>query len=400
MNRTRIYANVAVFAVLFVVMVGWSIRSVVSVDRVEKPYRIGAEFVNAFGVLPNAEVTYLGVGYGSVVSVDRIEGGVRINMKIERDKKIPAGSTAMISRKSAIGEPYVDFDPPDNETGGPYIEAGDVIPLERTAVPLEFSELLRSASALVESIPPESLETLLTELAIGLEGRSETLRTLAESSDRLAATFAERSDLLDRLATNNTRLTRVVTQHRGSLGSSITDLRRVAETLRAARGDTSVLLQRGSVLMTQAADLVAANKRELDCSIKVLDLLIDETTTPRRLQELSALLDIGPKAFNNLNDVIDREADGPWIRVGNITNTENPPAQYVPPRGLPEVKSPAACVSALQAANVDYAVRPQPSGSTAPLSQLPATGALGVASGGFVLGIAALVTRFARRRSS
>ena len=85
LNR-RIMMNVAVFALAFVVMIGWAVNQVVSVDQLAQPYPIAAEFTNAFGIVPNAEVTYLGIGFGSVVSIDRVPGGVKINMQIERGK--------------------------------------------------------------------------------------------------------------------------------------------------------------------------------------------------------------------------------------------------------------------------------------------------------------------------
>jgi phospholipid/cholesterol/gamma-HCH transport system substrate-binding protein len=405
LNR-RIVLNVIVFSIGFIVMTTWAVRQVVSVDQLDKPYSIAAEFPNAFGVVPNAEVTYLGVGYGTVTQVKRVPSGVRIDMKIERDKRIPVGATAMITRKSAIGEPYVDFSPPDGATGAPtaFLQAGAVIDRDHTRVPLEFSELLRSASALVAAIPPDDVHTLVHEAAVGLDGRSDSLRAMAEAGDRLSATFAARTEALDRLATNNTRLTAVVTAHRGDLGSSIASLRQVADTLRRSQGDTSLLLDRGSSFLTETADLVGTEKANLDCDLKVLTVLLDETSTPRRLQELGALLDIGPKAFDGLYDSIDVEPDGPWIRVGNISNTENPPAQYAPPKQLPPVQQVPACTSALQAARVataastagtsgDYRPRTAPAGEP-----LPATGAAGAGTAGGLLLAAGLVTRRLRRR--
>src|SRR2546423_786901 len=82
----------------------------------------------------------------------------------------PAGSTANIFRKSAIGEQYVDFEPPAGYSGtaGPFYKDGATIPLERTTTPLEFSELLRSASAVIGSIDPNDVTVLLHEAAIGL----------------------------------------------------------------------------------------------------------------------------------------------------------------------------------------------------------------------------------------
>jgi phospholipid/cholesterol/gamma-HCH transport system substrate-binding protein len=321
-------------------------------------------------------------------------------MKIERGRRVPAGATAMITRKSAIGEPYVDLSPPAQPEPGS-LHAGDLIPRERTQVPLEFSELLRSASGLVSAIPPEDVGVLVHELATGLDGRSEALRQLAVASDDLAATFAAKTDTLDRLAVNNTRLTSVMTQHRDDLASSIASLRLLSETLKTSRGDTGILLDRGSVLLGDTADLVAAEKANLDCDLKVLEVLVDETTTPRRLAELRALLEIGPRAFGGLYDSIDVEPDGPWIRVGNVANTVNPPAQYVPPKPLPPEKAVLACASQLRAVTSlgtgDY--RPRTAPPAAP-GALPATGAAGAAAGGLALLAGWVLARGARRLRS
>ncbi|HVM10665.1 MAG TPA: MCE family protein [Acidimicrobiales bacterium] len=404
LNR-RIVVNVAVFAVAFFVMIGWAVNQVVSVDRLDQPYAVSAEFENAFGIVPNAEVTYLGIGFGSVREIERIPGGVRVLMNIERDRKIPEMATAQVSRKSAIGEPYVAFSPPAGyQGGGPFLTAGDVVPIERTSVPLEFSELLRSAGTLVESVEPDDVATLLEEAAAALEGNSQALRDLAEAGDQLAATFAARTEALDRLATNNTRLTRVVTDRRGTLGSSISDLRLVAQSLRASSGDTQVLLDRGAQLLTQTADLVSAQKGTIDCVLKGLELVVDETTTDRRLAELDALLTIGPKAFEGVWQSRDVEADGPWLRVGTIMNRENPPTVYVPPRQLPEPRVVQRCRSSLQPVSTtgmrastsgDYRPRTTStvgaaSGSNAP--QLPATGA-GVATGAVLLVVGSVIAR-------
>ena len=339
MRNRRIYINLFVFGLAFVGMIFWAINQIVSVDAVDKPYKLAAEFPNAVGVLPNAEVTYLGVPAGLVTSVKRDTAGkaVRITMKIQQDRKIPDGSTANIYRKSAIGEQYVDFEPPAgyNGSGGPFYKPGTMIPLDHTTIPLEFSELLRSASALISSIDPNDVTVLLHEAAIGLNGRTDSLRQLTESGDRLSSTLVAKTDALDRLATNSTRLTQIVADHRNSFGQPITDLRELAASLRNAKGDTSVLLDRGSVLLRQVADLVASQKGNLDCDLKILEQVTDATTTDQKIKELAALLDIGPKGFGGVWDSRDVETagplPGPWIRVGLINNSNNPAPQYTPP---------------------------------------------------------------------
>lgn len=391
----RVLLNVLTFAVASLVMVGWAVSNIVSVDRLEKPYDLSVELANAFGVGANAEVTYLGVSHGSVTSVERIPGGVVAKLKIERDKRIPAGSTAHVLRKSVIGEPYIDFAPPEGYTGsdGPFYAAGDRVPKERTTVPLEFSELLRSADALLASVPPEDVETLLREASIGLNGRAESLRSLAQAGDRLSASLASRSDALDRLATNGTRLTGVVSDHRSSLGRSLTDLRSLADTLKESRGDTTVLLDKGSVLLTKLADVVAKHKGNLDCDLKTLEILTDVTTTPERLRGLAALLDIGPRAFAGVWDSTDREPDGLWIRVGFLSQHDNLPLQFVPARQLPTPPAVGPCASSLRPVSVSGGAASRSEATSSGGEDLPATGAAPVAGMGALLLAAMLAVR-------
>ena len=151
MNK-RTLINLIWFNAIFAVLLFWAFNNIVSWDRLEQPYTITGDFEQAAGVKANAEVTYLGVHYGRVSGVERRDDGVRMTMKIDKGKQIPEGTIARVFRKSAIGEPYVDFQPDDDYEDGEYLEEGANVPIERTTVPLEFSELLRSASNLISSI--------------------------------------------------------------------------------------------------------------------------------------------------------------------------------------------------------------------------------------------------------
>jgi phospholipid/cholesterol/gamma-HCH transport system substrate-binding protein len=347
----RVLFNLIFFNVIFGVMLLWAVNNIVTLDAVERPYTIHGDFDQAAGVSADSEVTYLGVNYGRVSGVDRREGGVRVTMKIQRDKHIPAGSTARIFRKSAIGEPYVDFAPPDPFVEDEFIEEGEVV--ERTTVPLEFSELLRSASALVGSIDPEQAGSLVHELALALDGRAQDLRDLTTSFDTLSATFATRTDQLDRLAENNTRITRVLADHRLSIGRSLTNLRAVGESLRDARGDLSALLRDGPEFLTTTADLVADQKQNLDCLLTDLAPVLRMASSDARIADLETLLREGPTGFGLVFSALDRDPDGPWIRVHlELLTPGAPPPVYSPPRSLPVVPTVSACSSTLVPAGV------------------------------------------------
>ncbi|HVE95151.1 MAG TPA: MCE family protein [Acidimicrobiales bacterium] len=385
MNR-RVVTNLVVFSLGFAVMVVWLASNVVSFKQVDKPFEVSADFANAFGVLPNAEVAYLGVKFGRVSSVDRRPGGVRVGMEIERGRKIPANAVASIFRKSAIGEQYVDFSVPAGSPSTGLLRQGDHLPQSRTTVPLEFSELLRSAAGLFQAIDPDDVLTVVGELSTGLRGRSESLRQLTTAGDELTASLASRTAALDRLAENGGRVTRTLAAHRGSLGSALTDLREISESLRNSKGNTDVLLTRGRDLLAQLGSLVADHKGELDCDLKVLELVIDRTTTPTKIAGLRTLLRFGPPAFAAVWDVRDVEADGVYARVGFVANAANPPRQYVPERTLPPVPAPAPCASPLRPSSISYTP-----GATGGLGDPVKTNAPSAAAVGALLAASAVV---------
>src|SRR3546814_14081255 len=117
-------------------MLFWAVNNIVTLDAIEDPYEITGDFIQTAGVGPNAEVTYIGVNYGRVGAVERTAEGVSITMKIDTGKLLPAGSVARGFRKSAIGEPYINFVPPyDHEKEHPAHHHADTAPTTHTTPP-------------------------------------------------------------------------------------------------------------------------------------------------------------------------------------------------------------------------------------------------------------------------
>jgi phospholipid/cholesterol/gamma-HCH transport system substrate-binding protein len=413
----RTLVNLIFFLLVFLVMCLWAVQNIVTIDAVDKPYTVTGEFAAASGILPNAEVAYLGVHYGRVTGVERKTGGdscgqvdgkpaegcVKMTMKLDRNRKdIPKNSIARIFRKSAIGEPYIDFKPPDGfdpKTAQPsdFLRNGDNVPIANTQNPLEFSELLRSAANLLHQIDPVKAGSLVHELALALDGRGDSLRQLTISLDDLTATFAAKTDVLDRLATNNTKLTHVLGDHATDLGQSLTNLRLLSDSLRNANGDTAVLLDQGSQLMGELADLVAAEKGNLDCTLHDLGHLIDATSTADRLAGTTYLLENGKPGFDLVVTATDNDADGLWARVNLLANPTDPAPQYIPPHGLPPVPTVPPCESTIHATGGPDFVPSRVEAATTVTTRgvtLPRTGGVAFAGVGALLLAAAAALRW------
>ncbi len=398
----RTLINLVVFLGVFVVMCIWAVNNIITIDSIDQPYTIKADFTASAGVKADSEVAYLGVHYGRVSAIERVPGGVDMTLKIDRGKQIPLNSVARIFRKSAIGEPYIDFKPPTGYTGdgGPFLQPGETVPVTETTTPLEFSELLRSASALLANIQPEKAGDLIHELSLALDGRGDDLRSLTQSFDKITTTFAAKTDVLDRLATNNTTLTHVFATHADDFGSSVTNLRLLADALASSSGDTQVLLDQGTQLIGQLANIVGDQKGNLDCTLKALTNVTDITTA--HVGGLSTLLTTGPQAFNEFSSTLDNEPDGVWARVNLLVSTQNPAPQYSPPLSLPAHRPVPECGSPLVGTGPDFvpsAVLAQSQTSTPSLPSLPG-GALGNIFGALGLGVVLVPIVVPRARRS
>ena len=420
--RFRVLANLIFFGAVFALMLSWAAANLISVRQIDRPYRLTGSFVATSGILPAAEVAYLGVHFGAVTSVERLPGGagspcgtdpatnqartgcVRITMDIDRGKQIPLHSVARIFRKSAIGEPYIDFQPPASydpakATARDYYVNNGSVPIEETQNPLEFDELLKTASALLANIDPAKAGDLIHQLALALNGRTQDLRNLTTSLDDLTATFAAKTNVLDRLATNNTAIVHVLADHANDLGQSLTNLREVSDTLAAAKGDTQVLLEQGSQLLGHLADLVSDEKSNLDCTLHDLADVNMAAGSPEQIDTLNQLLTVGPQGFSTLAKTIDHLDDGPWARVNLITNPVNPAKQYSPPLALPASPAVPACASTVPTGRgPDFAPSDVVS-SSGGLAVLPATGGVALIGVAAALVAAALGFRRVVRRA-
>jgi phospholipid/cholesterol/gamma-HCH transport system substrate-binding protein len=373
-RRARVRLNLIFFVLLFAVLLFEATRAVITVGEITHPYQLSAAFTDANGLVVHDEVDYLGVPYGEVSSVSRdpADGGAVVRLAMIKGRFIPEGSVAHLDLKSTIGEQYINFQPPAGYTGnhGPYYQTGFKIPAHKddahpefgyTTTPVQFSELLQSATGLLKSIPADQLQSLVANLSVALAGTSDSLRSLIQSGDRLSGALVTRTGAIDQLLANSTKLVHTVTEHRGSLDQSLVDLTQVAATLQSIQPTTNHLLDTANPLFLSVANLVAAAQGNLDCTLKGLNPVLDLTSTPRKLKELSTLLDVGPKAFAGINDSVDFDSGpsgtglkGAWLRVGLTLNSNNPAVLYNPVHTFPAPAAIPSCTSALRPVAADY----------------------------------------------
>ncbi|WP_433667678.1 MlaD family protein [Nocardia sp. CA-136227] len=152
------------------------------------------------GVNPGTPVLLTGIRVGRVTEVSREADGVRIELRISGDHRIPAASDIRIENLSALGEPYIEFRPTDDR--GPYLSDGQVLDTRKLAAPVLIPELSVRAVEFVAQLDPARISSLTATLDRALRGTEAQMPRLQRATTLLAATILSRTDTFRQLLTD------------------------------------------------------------------------------------------------------------------------------------------------------------------------------------------------------
>ncbi|HZA20863.1 MAG TPA: MCE family protein, partial [Actinomycetota bacterium] len=257
----RVKVNIIAFIVIAIGLSYLMATQVLSI--LEDRYSVYAIFPDAGGVFTNQEVTYRGLTVGKVGEMEVVDKGVRIELQIGEETKVPKEATeARVMFKSAVGEQFVDLLP--GGSGAPYFEDGDEIPLEQTSIPVSTQELLGTLEAVLRGVPPEDLKGAVDALGLGLTGRGPDIATILESTADLATLFAERGPEVEGILRNGTTVGGAFLESREDFETAIRELVIVAATLDENTGNLQRLMQGGNRLSDALVRLIRENRPQLN----------------------------------------------------------------------------------------------------------------------------------------
>ncbi|KQH79650.1 mammalian cell entry protein [Mycobacterium gordonae] len=162
--------------------------------------RVVAYFQNSNGIFAGDEVRILGVAVGKIDTIEPQPRRVKITFFYDSKYQVPADAKAVILSPSLVTSRAIQLTPA--YTGGPQLPNDAVIPLERTAVPVEWDDLRSDLERLAQMLQPtrpgnvSPLGAVVNTAAANLRGQGATIRdTLLELSQAVSAIADHSNDL-------------------------------------------------------------------------------------------------------------------------------------------------------------------------------------------------------------
>ncbi|ASU80193.1 MCE family protein [Actinopolyspora erythraea] len=283
MLTRKVRVQIAAFLAVALVGVSYAGARYAGLDRLFGPrgYVVTVQLADSGGIFPNAEVTYRGVQVGRVGELELTPRGVEVPLDIEPSTpRIPSDVRAVVANRSVVGEQYVDLLPKNDE--GPYLHDGSVIRSENTDTPLPVEDLLANLDSFVESVPEDSLRTVVNELGTAFEGNGGNLQRILDTTGEFTAEAQRHLPQTRKLLSDATTVLGTQNDQASAIKSFSEDLRLVSRQLEKSDGDIRAVLDRGPEAARQVSGVLRRTGPELS------GLLANGVPTARALSDNSA----------------------------------------------------------------------------------------------------------------
>ncbi|MEV5835658.1 MCE family protein [Nocardia sp. NPDC052112] len=272
--------------------------------------RITAFFTNSVGLYPGDRVTLRGVAVGEIDDITPVGDRVRITMHFDASHPVAGDTHAVIVAPTLVSGRYIQLTP--KRGSEPTLADGAVIPLERTAVPIEYDQIKRQVTDLATQLGPKdgdptgTLTRFTDATARALQGNGATLnqtlvnlsqamRTLADGGPDLFATVRNVQAVVSALAANDNQVQAFVNQLAG-----------VSNLLNDNRTQLAAALQSMQAMLPQIRTFVADNRDALTKNVAnlthITQLLVN------REDDLAQILHLGPTAIDNFYNIYDPQS--------------------------------------------------------------------------------------------
>ena len=222
-----------------------------------RPTTITAYFPTATAIYPGDDVRVSGMKVGTIASIQPQGTQAKLVMHVDRGIPIPADAKAVIVAQNLVAARYVQLTPA-YRASGPTMREGAVIPIDRTAVPVEWDEVKDQLMRLSTELGPNS-KVSTPSVARFIDSAADALG--GGNGEKLRQTLAQLSGVA-----------RIFANGSGNLVDIIKNLQTFVSALR----DSNVQIVQFDNRLATLTSVLDDNKSEIDAALTDLASAVGE----------------------------------------------------------------------------------------------------------------------------
>jgi virulence factor Mce-like protein len=290
-----------------------------------KGTQVTAYFTEAIGIFPGSTVRVLGVPVGTVDAVQPEGNQVKVTMTVNSGVPVPADAKAVVISASVVADRYVQLTPA--YTGGPQLAGGAVIPVSRTAVPVEVDQIYTSLNRLTQALGPSALNKhgALSDLvktgAANLTGNGANLHLMITQFSALSKTLGDNAGNFFGTITNLQRFTSMLKANDGQVRLAEQQLADVSGFLASDRQTLAAALNELATALGQVQGFIASNRSLIKSNVTKLAgithvLVAERASLAEALDTIPLAVDNVVNAYDSTNHTLDGRGDLNELSMG------------------------------------------------------------------------------------
>lgn len=264
-----------------------------------------AYFANTNGLYTGDEIRILGVAVGTVEKIEPQPQAAKVTFTVDRKYPVPADVKAAILSPSLVSARAIQLVPAYSD--GPKLADGATIPIERTAVPVEWDDLRRQLEKLTASLQPTEpggpspLGEFINTAADNLRGQGDTARdTVIKLSQATSALGDHATDIFGTVK-NLQLLVSALSSSSDLLASFNTNLADVTGVLSNTPNEVADATKGLDGALKDLQGFVADNREGLGTTFDHLNAITTALNDSRT--DVKQVLHIAPSVFSNFTNI-------------------------------------------------------------------------------------------------
>ncbi|PQD99720.1 Mce family protein Mce3D [Mycolicibacterium parafortuitum] len=194
--RSRMWRPALAFCFALLLGAGIAVQAGL-IGALHRTYLV-AYFDNSNGLFTDDEIRILGVRVGRITEIEPEPERVKITFWVDDRYRVPAEARAAIIAPQLVTARAIQLTPA--YTGGPALADGDVIPLNRTAVPMEWDDLREQLAELTAALQPtepggvSTLGAFIDTAADNMRGQGPDMRNTILTMSQAFSALGDHSD--------------------------------------------------------------------------------------------------------------------------------------------------------------------------------------------------------------
>jgi virulence factor Mce-like protein len=296
-------------------------------QRLFGPRTFTAIFHSATAIYAGDDVRVAGVKVGTVASIEPGPGSVRLSMKVTRAVSVPGDAKAVIVAQNLVAARYVQLTPVYRKGSGPTMGDGAVIPLERTAVPVEWDEVKQQLNRLATELGPShgdqtgSGGRFIEAAANALGGNGDKLRQSLHELSGVGRILADGSGNIVDIVKGLQNFVTAVRDSNEQIVQFEDRLATLSSVLDGSKSDLDAALKNLSVAVGEVQRFIAETRDKTSEQVQRLANVTQNLVEHKN--EVEQLLHIFPSSLANFYNVYD-PVSGTFGGVFVVNNFANP----------------------------------------------------------------------------